>query len=58
MMDTKARSKLGALKKLGKNLRLYVDKPEMSSGLHIASHPSAARRRARLSKEEPDRDEA
>jgi hypothetical protein len=36
------------LAKLGKNLRLFTDKLEMSGELDIASHLAAARRRARL----------
>ncbi len=44
----KAHSKLDALEKLGKNLRLFTDKVEVSGGLDIASQLSAARRRARL----------
>jgi phage terminase small subunit len=49
----KAHSKLDALEKLGKNLKLFTDKMEMSGGLDIASNLSAARRRARLKKKEP-----
>jgi phage terminase small subunit len=44
----KAHSKLDALEKLGKNLRLFTDKVEVSGGLDIASQLTAARRRARL----------
>jgi phage terminase small subunit len=54
----KAHSKLDALEKLGKNLRLFTDKLEVSGGLDIAMELSAARRRARLGKDELDRDEA
>jgi phage terminase small subunit len=43
----KAHSKLDALEKLGKNLRLFTDKLEVSGGLDIASQLSTARRRAR-----------
>jgi phage terminase small subunit len=43
----KAHSKLDALEKLGKNLRLFTDKLEMSGGLDIGAQLSAARRRVR-----------
>jgi hypothetical protein len=49
-IKSKAHSKLDALEKLGKNLRLFTDKLEMSGGLDIASNLSSARRRARLEK--------
>jgi phage terminase small subunit len=49
----KAHSKLDALEKLGKHLKLFVDRVEMSGSLDIASNLSAARRRARLEKKEP-----
>jgi hypothetical protein len=48
----KAHSKLDALEKLGKNLRLFTDKLEVSGGLDIASQLSAARRRARIDRNE------
>jgi hypothetical protein len=54
----KAHSKLDALGKLGKNLRLFTDKLEMSGGLDIAFQLTAARRRARSGKEELDREKA
>jgi hypothetical protein len=54
----KAHSKLDALEKLGKNLRLFTDKLEVSGGPDIASKLSAARRRARTDKDEPHRHEA
>jgi hypothetical protein len=44
----KAHSKLEALEKLGKNLRLFTDKLEVSGGLDIGAQLSAARRRARM----------
>lgn len=44
----KAHSKLDALEKLGKNLKLFTDKLEMSSELDIGAQLSAVRRRARL----------
>jgi hypothetical protein len=44
----KAHSKLEALRKLGKNLRLFTDKLEVSGGLDMASQLSTARRRARI----------
>jgi len=44
----KAHSKLEALRKLGKNLRLFNDKLEVSGGLDMASQLSAARRQARI----------
>jgi phage terminase small subunit len=44
----KAHSKLDALEKLGKNLRLFADRVEVSGGLDIASQLTAARRRARI----------
>ena len=47
-IKVKSHSKLDALEKLGKNLRLFTDKLEVSGGLDIASHLSAARRRARM----------
>jgi hypothetical protein len=47
----KTHSKLDALEKLGKNLRLFTDKMEVSGGLDIATQLSAARRRARLREE-------
>lgn len=47
----KTHSKLDALDKLGKNLRLFTDKLEVSGGLDIASQLTAARRRARMEKE-------
>jgi phage terminase small subunit len=47
----KALSKLDALEKLGKNLRLFTDRVEVSGGLDIALQLTAARRRARLEKE-------
>jgi hypothetical protein len=53
----KAHSKLDALEKLGKNLRLFTDKVEVSGGLDIASQLSAARRRARISSDTADRNE-
>ena len=37
----KAHSKLEALRKLGKNLRLFPDKLEVSGGLDMASQLSA-----------------
>src|SRR3712207_2744004 len=46
----KAHSKLDALEKLGKNLKLFTGKLEMSGGLGIGAQLSAARRRARMSK--------
>jgi phage terminase small subunit len=45
----KAHSKLDALEKLGKNLKLFTEKLEVSGGLDIGSQLSAARRRARMS---------
>jgi phage terminase small subunit len=54
----KAHSKLDALEKLGKHLKLFTDKIEVSGGLDIGSQLSAARRRARLGKDKSDRDEA
>jgi phage terminase small subunit len=47
-IKVRAYSKLDALEKLGKNLRLFTDKIEVSGGLDIASRLSAARRRARI----------
>jgi hypothetical protein len=44
----KTHSKLDALEKLGKNLRLFTDKVEVSGGLDIGAQLSAARRRARI----------
>ncbi|WP_404289683.1 terminase small subunit [Microvirga sp. RSM25] len=44
----KAHSKLDALEKLGKNLKLFTDKLEMSGGLDIGAQLTAARRRARI----------
>jgi phage terminase small subunit len=49
----KALSKLDALEKLGKNLRLFTDRVEVSGGLDIALQLTAARRRARMAKDEP-----
>jgi hypothetical protein len=43
-----AGSKLGALEKFGKNLRLFTDKLKVSGEPDIASQLSAARRRARM----------
>jgi hypothetical protein len=54
----KAHSKLDALEKLGKNLKLFSDKLEVSGGLDIGSQLTAARRRARLGKDKSDMDEA
>ena len=51
-IKVKSHSKLDALEKLGKNLRLFADRVEVSGGLDIASNLSAARRRARLEKKE------
>jgi phage terminase small subunit len=51
----KAHSKLEALEKLGKNLKLFTEKVEVSGGLDIASQLTAARRRARMT---PDKAEA
>jgi phage terminase small subunit len=56
-IKVKALSKLDALEKLGKNLKLFTEKVEMSGGLDIASNLSAARRRARLGKEMADAEE-
>jgi phage terminase small subunit len=47
----RALNKLDALEKLGKNLKLFTEKVEMSGGLDIASQLTAARRRARMEKE-------
>ena len=44
----RAHSKLDALEKLGKNLRLFTDKLEVSGGLDIGAQLSAARKRARI----------
>lgn len=44
----KAHSKLEALKNLGKYLRLFNGKLEVSGGLDMVSQLSAARRRARI----------
>ncbi|MBA1159370.1 terminase small subunit [Microvirga mediterraneensis] len=44
----KAHSKLDALEKLGKNLKLFTDKMELNGSLDIGSALQAARRRARL----------
>ncbi len=52
-IKVKAHGKLEALEKLGKNLKLFTEKVEMSGGLDIGAHLSAARRRARLEKKEP-----
>jgi phage terminase small subunit len=46
----KAHSKLDALEKLGKNLKLFSDRLEVSGGLDVAATLSAARRRARIEK--------
>jgi hypothetical protein len=46
-IKVRTHSKLDALEKLGKNLKLFTDKLEMSGGLDIATQLSAARRRAR-----------
>jgi hypothetical protein len=54
----KAHSKLEALEKLGKNLRLFTEKLEVSGGLDIAAQLSAARRWARFGKDGSDRDKA
>jgi phage terminase small subunit len=58
-IKVKAHSKLDALEKIGKNLKLFTDKMEMSGGLDIASSLTAARRRARMpsSKIEPEEDQ-
>jgi phage terminase small subunit len=48
----KAHSKLDALEKLGKNLKLFTDKLEMRGGLDIGAQLSAARRRARMAADE------
>jgi hypothetical protein len=53
----KAHSKLDALEKLGKNLKLFTDKLEMSGGLDIGAQLSAARRRARMAADEVHEDE-
>jgi phage terminase small subunit len=50
----KAHSKLDALEKLGKHLKLFTEKVEVSGGLDIASQLTAARRRARMEKEPAD----
>jgi phage terminase small subunit len=50
-IKVKAHSKLEALEKLGKNLRLFAEKLEVSGGLDIASQLTAARRRARMERE-------
>jgi hypothetical protein len=47
----KAHSKLDALEKVGKNLRLFTDKLEVSGSIDIASRLSAARRRVSSIKE-------
>jgi phage terminase small subunit len=57
-IKVKAHSKLDALEKLGKNLKLFTDKLEMSGGLDIASQLSAARRRAKLGKDPADEADA
>jgi hypothetical protein len=44
----KAHSKLDALEKLGKNLKLFTEKLEVSGGLDIGAQLSAAWRRARM----------
>jgi hypothetical protein len=56
-IKVKAHSKLDALDKLGRNLRLFTDKLEVSGGLDIASQLTAARRRAKLNKDRLDVDE-
>jgi hypothetical protein len=50
-IKVKAHSKLEALEKLGKHLKLFTNRVELNGGLDIASNLSAARRRARLEKE-------
>jgi hypothetical protein len=50
-IKVKAHSKLDALEKLGKNLRLFADRVEVSGGLDIATQLATARRRARLDKD-------
>jgi hypothetical protein len=56
-IKVKAHSKLDALDKLGRNLRLFTNKLEVSGGLDIASQLTAARRRAKLNKDRSDVDE-
>jgi phage terminase small subunit len=57
-IKVKAHSKLDALEKLGKNLKLFTDKLEMSGGLDIASRLTAARRRAKLSQDDANEHES
>lgn len=53
-LKIKAHSKLDALEKLGRNLKLFTDKIEMSGSVDIADSLQAARKRARISKSSDD----
>lgn len=50
----KAHSKLDALEKLGKNLRLFTDKVEVNGSIDIAARLQAARRRLKNTEEEAE----